>query len=195
MRFHETHVHMPTSLLADHLLFSDRVRTQSTTSCTLERFDQIAYCCIATPSVQALGIAQQLTELNCGNTDITGGSRITGVLMVEERLMIHWLEGPADALDAFWAQIEDDPRQHCLVPLLRKRSVGKRLFEGWKMQHASRNEMMAIVRKAKEQINASSDPQAVHWRHAISTLNVLLDGELTACYAPVARLGKALPHV
>ncbi len=185
---------MSTSLLADHVPSLRRARAQPTTSSTLERFDQIAYCSIATPSVQALGIAQRLTELNSSDTSITGGSKITGVLMVEERLMIHWLEGPADALDSFWAQTEDDPRQHCLVPLLRKRSVGKRLFDGWKMQHASRNEMMAIVRKAKEQINVSSDPQAMHWRYAISTLNVLLDGELTACYAPVARLEKAQPH-
>ena len=189
---------MPTSLIADDspclALTPTPIRTELSSSRDPELFDQIAYCSIATQSVGALDLAQQLKALDCNEFGGAVGSKLTGVLMVEERLLIHWLEGPADALDAFWAQTENDPRQQCLVPLLRKRRVKKRLFDGWKMQRASRNEMMALVREAKLQISASSDPQAVDWQHAISTLNVMLDGELTACYAPVPEPIQARPH-
>jgi hypothetical protein len=147
--------------------------------------DQLAYCSIATPSVQALCMADLVAAAAHG--DAVG---ITGILMWEGRLMIHWLEGPSYALDAFWAHMESDPRQHCLVPLLRKRGANQRLFTTWKMQPTSRNEMMAIVREAKEQASRSDDPQALQWQHAISTLSILLDSELTALYAQAAAAPK-----
>jgi Sensors of blue-light using FAD len=149
--------------------------------------DQLAYCSIATPSVQALCMADLVAAAARG--DEVG---ITGILMWEGRLMIHWLEGPGYALDAFWSHTESDPRQHCLVPLLRKRSAAQRLFTTWTMQPTSRNEMMAIVREAKEQASRSGDPQALQWQHAISTLSILLDSELTALYAQAAVAQK--PH-
>lgn len=143
--------------------------------------DQIAYCSVATPSVEELGMAHTIASHSGGNASL-----LTGILMWEGRLLIHWLEGSSHAIDALWEDIENDPHQHCVVPLLRKRGAAQRLFEGWKMQPTSRNEMMAIVREAKEQMSRSSDPQGQQWQHAISTLSILLDAELTACYAQTA---------
>lgn len=154
-------------------------------NCIVQPVDQIAYCSIATPSVQALGIADLIGAISPNDA-----TSITGILMWEGRLMIHWLEGPSYALDAFWAHVENDPRQHCLVPLLRKNGIAERLFSTWKTQPTSRNEMMAIVRDAKEQSSRSEDPQALQWQHAISTLSILLDGELTAYYAQAAGASK-----
>jgi hypothetical protein len=76
------------------------------------------------------------------------------------------------------------------VPLLRRRHVVQRLFATWQMHAASRNEMMAIVREAKEQASqtGSHDPE---WQHAISTLSILLDPDLTACYAQAAKPQEA----
>ena len=48
--------------------------------------------------------------------------------------------------------------------------------------------MKAIVRQAKEQASQADDPQALQWQPAINTLGILLDGELTACYAQGNRL-------
>jgi Sensors of blue-light using FAD len=147
--------------------------------------DQLAYCGIAIPSVQGLCMADLVTAAAHG--DAVG---VTGILMWEDRLMIHWLEGPPMRLDALWAKIQNDSGQHCLVPLLRRCNVRQRLFTTWQMQAASRNEMMAIVREAKEQASHTGQ-QDPDWQHAISTLSILLDPDLTACYAQAAKPQEA----
>ena len=158
----------------------------SATTGMVSFLDQLAYCSIAVPGVMSLGIADWVGEAN-GEAD---QPRISGMLMWEGRLMIHWLEGPPMQLDALWAKIQNDSGQHCLVPLVRRCNVRQRLFTAWQMQAASRNEMMAIVREAKEQASQTGqhDPE---WQHAISTLSILLDPDLTACYAQAAKPQEA----
>jgi hypothetical protein len=151
--------------------------------------DQIAYCSVASPSVSALGLVEFIRAANAAQSI----AHISGLLMWEGRLMIHWMEGPSQALDQLWAEIQNDPRQHGLVPLLHRRGVEKRLFDRWHMQPASRNEMMAIVREAKEQAGAQSLSQspaqssahahAEPLQHAIGALSILLNPDLTAFYA------------
>lgn len=172
---------MPTLLPAREKQLAQHPFDQTIAPGISQPIDQMAYCSIATPSVHALGTAELIAALKPG--DAQG---ITGILMWEGRLMIHWLEGPGYALDAFWAHLESDSRQHCLVPLLRKHKAEKRLFTTWTMQPTSRSEMMAIVRETKEQAGRSGDSQALQWQHAISTLSILLDSELTALYAQSA---------
>jgi Sensors of blue-light using FAD len=140
--------------------------------------DQLAYCGIAMPGVMSLGFADWVAQSNA-QSDLP---RISGMLMWEGRLLIHWLEGPASDIDLLWEKTQNDVGQHCLVLLLRRSGVTQRLFDSWQMHAASRNEMMAIVREAKEQANLVS-PQDTAWQYAISTLSILLDPDLTACYA------------
>jgi hypothetical protein len=148
---------------------------------TISSLDQIAYCCIATPGVVSLAWADRLAQANSSlRTPI-----ISGLLMWEGRLMLHWLEGPSAQLQPLWAEIQNDPRQYCLVLLTERRGVAKRLFADWQMQSASRNEIMAIVRKAKEQASQAQPLHDPSLQHAISTLSILLDPDLTECYAQV----------
>jgi Sensors of blue-light using FAD len=150
--------------------------------------DQIAYCSIAVPGVLSLCIADWVAQANAKSDQ----PRISGMLMWEGRLMIHWLEGSPADIDLLWERVQSDAGQHCLVPLLRRSGVEKRLFASWQMHAASRNEMMAIVREAKEQ--ASLTPlHLASWQHAISTLSILLDPDLTACYALVAKPAVVQP--
>jgi hypothetical protein len=153
--------------------------------------DQMAYCSLAVPGVNALGIADWVAQINSASVPAC----LTGMLMWEGRLMIHWLEGPPDQLHALWKRIQADSRQHCLVPLLRRSGVPQRLFTAWQMQAASRNEMLAIVREAREQANLGAQAHDAEWQHAISTLSILLDPDLTACYAQAAQpqVSLALP--
>ncbi len=145
--------------------------------------EQLAYCSIVVNEIHAMSLMQLMHE--AGLADATAD--ITGLLIWDDRLMIHWLEGPQDVLTSLWGHIQNDPRQHCLVPLLHKRGVACRLFEAWRSRPASRSEMMAIVRQAKEQASKDADPQTQQWQHAISTLSIVLDPDLTDFYAQAAR--------
>jgi Sensors of blue-light using FAD len=175
---------LPTPL-TEHTFAKD-VFGDSAATILVSHLDQMAYCSIAMPGVMSLGIADWVAEFNAEADQPS----ISGMLMWEGRLMIHWLEGPPMQLDALWAKIQNDSGQHCLVPLLRRRDVAQRLFATWQMQAASRNEMMAIVREAKEQASQVGQHDC-DWQHAISTLSILLDPDLTDCYAQAAKPQEA----
>jgi hypothetical protein len=176
--------------LIGHPFAQDTVGDATVTD-SVSPLDQMAYCSIAMPGVMSLGIADWVAQTH-GEAD---QPRISGMLMREGDLMIHWLEGSPAQLDALWAKIQNDSGQHCLVPLIRRRGVARRLFATWQMQAASRNEMMAIVREAKEQASQAPlhDPD---WHYAISTLSILLDPDLTNCYAQAAKppVPRAMPQ-
>ncbi len=141
--------------------------------------DQMAYCCIASREIGSLGIIASIQKANqAGAADA-----ISGILMWDERLMIHWLEGTAQALDGLWQQVQNDASQHCVVLLMRRRNAPARLFPNWRIQATHRQDMMAVVREAKAQASRDPDPQALQWQHAISTLSILLDPKLTTFYA------------
>lgn len=148
--------------------------------------DQIAYCCLASPHVNALRLVSDLRTHTAG---------ITGLLIWEGRLLIHWLEGSVQQIEALWAQVQCDVQQHCLVRLLHRQDAPERWFEDWQMRPTSRQEMMRVVREVKAQAGAQSDAQAdgqvdalaLQWQHAISTLSILLNPELTQFYAVQAQ--------
>jgi Sensors of blue-light using FAD len=146
--------------------------------------DQIAYCSLASPAVKALGMISQW-QAQAG---------ITGLLMWEGRLLIHWLEGAPEQIEAMWEQVQNDPQQHCVVRLLHRQGAPKRLFADWKMRQTSRQDMIVIVREIKEQASRESDSNsaALQWQHAISTLSILLDPELTRFYAQSASPSNAM---
>jgi hypothetical protein len=159
----------------------------------VQPLDQIAYCCLVSPGALASGLADLVVQANQQGSE----PAISGLLMWDGRLMLHWMEGARDALDLMWDQVQNDPRQHCLVPLLHRRGVSKRLFSNWQMQPSSRNEMMSIVREARQ---LASQPlhhevemkaQTESMQHAIGTLSILLNPDLAPLYAQQGRLSDA----
>jgi hypothetical protein len=154
--------------------------------------DQLGYCCLVSPGVLALGMEEWIASFNPSGQSAV----VTGLLIWDGRLMIHWLEAPRITLDALWERIQSDARQHCLVLLKHERGMAKRLFERWQMQPASRNEMMAIVREAREIASRAEDQAQASWQHAMSTLSILLNPELSPFYAqaqqPVQPAGSQL---
>ena len=144
------------------------------------QIDQLAYCSLASPEVSALQLTSQLQKSPAG---------ITGLLIWEGRLFIHWLEGSAEQIKSLWEQVQSDKQQHCVVRLSYAQAAQKRLFADWQMRQTNRAEMMVIVREVKERASKErqSDAQAREWQHAINTLSILLDPELTHFYAQPAQ--------
>lgn len=147
------------------------------------RFDQIAYCCLASPHVNALRLVSDLSTHPAG---------ITGLLIWEGRLLIQWLEGSAQQIEALWAQVQADVQQYCVVRLLHRQGTPQRLFTDWQMRQISRQEMMKIVREVKAQAAEHNDAHALPWQHAINTLSILLNPELTRFYATPAQAEHAV---
>ena len=156
--------------------------TEPTLSTAL--FDQIAYCSLASPGVSAL---QLVSQLQASPADITG------LLIFEGRLLIHWLEGPPEQIQSLWAQVQSDEQQYCVARLMYRQPKSERLFAEWQMRAANRQEMMLIVREIKELVikDQQTDAQALEWQHTISMLSILLDPELTRFYAPPAQAGNS----
>jgi Sensors of blue-light using FAD len=149
--------------------------------------DQLAYCCLASPGVLALGMEEWIESFHSPDHE----PQVSGLLIWEGRLMIHWLEGPRHLLDVLWTQIQNDPRQHCLVLLKHEPGIKKRWFANWQMQPTSRNEMMTIVREARDQAHLAGAKQQEALQHAIGTLSILLNPELTPIYAQFANPANA----
>jgi hypothetical protein len=144
-----------------------------------QAFDQIAYCSIATPSLHAAGMDGLITRFQHSNAR----HDITGMIMRDGDLIIQWLEGPPDAVHRLWVLIQKDERHHCIVQLIHRQGVSKRLFANWSLLTTSRNEMMAIIRHARAHTLKNQDSEPSPWQHAISTLSILMDSELSAYYA------------
>jgi Sensors of blue-light using FAD len=111
---------------------------------------------------------------------------ITGVLLADGRLNVHYIEGAEAVVLALWARIQADPRHHSIVLLHQALGATKRLFP----QHAllrgqaSRAEILSLVRSAYQLTEGATRPA---WAHAIAPLIILLDGEFGHAYAGVAR--------
>jgi hypothetical protein len=111
---------------------------------------------------------------------------ITGVLLADGRLNVHYVEGAEAVVLALWARIQVDPRHHSIVLLHQEPGATKRLFS----QHAllrgqaSRAEMLSLVRSAYQHTEGPARPA---WAHAIAPLIILLDGEFGHAYAGPAR--------
>lgn len=103
--------------------------------------------------------------------------------MRDNNLIIQWFEGTREAVNQLWLNIQRDTRHHCIVQLIHRQDASKRLFEHWSLQTASRNEMIAIIGQARQQAEKLQGDDSNPWRHAISTLSILLDPDLSALYS------------
>lgn len=155
-------------------------KAQFESNTEIGQVDQLVYCSLASPDLSELRLSSQL---------INNASGITGLLIWEGKLIIHWLEGSAQQIQSLWAQVQSDEQQHCVVRLMYRQAAAKSLFANWQMRLTNRKEMMGIVREIKELASKDkqSDAQAQEWQHAISTLSILLDPELTRFYAQPAQ--------
>jgi hypothetical protein len=68
---------------------------------------------------------------------------VTGVLMASGNLFFQVLEGPAEAVDALYEKIQQDPRHRHVVLLGSEESVVERLFPDWAMKAISLEESRA----------------------------------------------------
>lgn len=136
-------------------------------------FYQLAYCSVLTQDLNAVA-THQIIEQSRRNNAANG---ITGMLMIDNGLVIQWLEGSKAQVRKLWATLQDDPRHHCLVELLHRDFADERLFPDWTMQRATREEMLAIVHSAREQAEAG-EPSP--WADAIATLCMLIDPDYAA---------------
>jgi hypothetical protein len=141
--------------------------------------DQLAYCCLRTPAASLQDTAQRISRMQHEDQS----QLLSGLLMWDGRLMIHWLEGERRMLDKLWCDIQNDPHHHCLVLLNQERGVARRVFRRWEMCQTSRNEMRAVVRELRSRAQSSSLIPDTGWIHAMSTLSILLNQDFAPLYA------------
>lgn len=107
---------------------------------------QLAYCSVLEASVgegDLQGIITHAQTLNARRG-------ITGSLMVQNALVVQWIEGPEPQVELLWQKLLDDSRHHSVVLLIRKSAVSQRLFPQWSMQHVSRADLLEIVSAARQ---------------------------------------------
>lgn len=176
---------MPTAFVETVVNTPAHVAARTPTNDRQPAVDRLIYCCLASPGVKALGWQDLIAE----QTLLEPARKITGLLMWDGRLMIHCLEGPCGWLESTWAQIQSDPRQHCLVMLRYEQDISKRALRRWQMQPVSRGEMVALVRNLREDNarsaqNLQKNLHTDDWAHAIGTLSIMLNPDSAALYAP-----------
>jgi Sensors of blue-light using FAD len=145
---------------------------------------QMAYCSVLTQPLSKAQLQDMIDQAQRNNLI----HNITGILMVEQELVIQWLEGGETAVRELWAKLHLDPRHHCLVELLHRNFVTERLFPDWSMHRSSREEMLSLVHSARE--SAHGD-QSSPWAAAIATLCILIDPEYAKHYAPAMQRALA----
>lgn len=59
---------------------------------------------------------------------------ITGFLMSSGGLFLQVIEGPVEAVNALWEEIQRDPRHRNMLVLTMRRDVPNRLFPDWSMR-------------------------------------------------------------
>lgn len=141
----------------------------------IESFYQIAYCSVLKQQMDEADV-QQMVAHSQRNNQARG---ITGMMMIDQGLVIQWLEGSKDDVRQLWAKLQKDNRHHCIVQLLQRDFTDTRLFPDWSMQRTTREDMLAIVHSARE--NAERG-EPTPWAGAIATMCILIDPEYAKTY-------------
>jgi Sensors of blue-light using FAD len=131
---------------------------------------QLAYCSVLTA---ALPVAdRQNLVAKAQQYNLAAG--ITGLLMMDQSVVVQWLEGDKAAVRKLWGSLQRDTRHHCLVELLHREYQETRLYPNWSMHHATRQEMLEIIHQARDQANYGIPNP---WEPAIAKLCELIDAE------------------
>jgi Sensors of blue-light using FAD len=136
---------------------------------------QMAYCSILKQELDAASVQEIVAQAQRNNL----ASNITGMLMIEQGLVIQWLEGSKADVRTLWAKLQRDPRHHCIVELLHRHVAQERLFPDWSMQRTNRQEMLEIIHSAREQAQRG-EPSP--WAGAIATMCILMDPDYAKSY-------------
>jgi hypothetical protein len=139
---------------------------------------QLAYCSLPSDELDTQSFSQMIQRARLANAE----HGITGLLLTNTRLVIQWIEGSRAAVAQLWSNIEQDSRHHSVVQLIYKERVSARLFDRFRVRHASRSEMTTIVREALAL--AQKDPALTQELSSpIATLSILLDTGLSEFYS------------
>lgn len=131
---------------------------------------QLVYCSLLKEPLTQDEVASLLAQARSNNAL----NAITGQLMMDDGLVIQWLEGPSDRVRSLWRKLLADTRHHCVVPLVPRKPLPTRAFSDWAMRAATRQEMVEIVKFARDMANDPNEP-ASPWAPAVATLCVLLE--------------------
>lgn len=109
-------------------------------------------------------------------------SGVTGLMMIDNGLVVQWIEGQRDVVRALWDKLLRDTRHYCIVELLHRDFQEQRVYPDWSMKPTTRQEMLAIVHSARE---AAQSPIGLPnpWADAIGALCILIDPEYSRAYA------------
>jgi hypothetical protein len=139
---------------------------------------RLMYCSVSAAEMTP----QVLDQIFDAGTRNNQRHNITGSLISNGRLNMHFLEGPETAVRALWEKIQSDTRHHSIVQIFEQKLQGPRLFPKWALLRgqASKQEMLAMVRCAYLSADAAAWPE---WSHSIGPLMILLDGEFGHMYS------------
>ncbi len=133
-------------------------------------FYQLAYCSILKECMSETKTDLLVEHAQRNNLK----NEVTGLLMIDHTLVVQWIEGPRSTVRKLWDKLQLDPRHHCIVQLLHRDYQEQRIYPDWAMQRVPREDIVAIVRSAKE-----LDDMRLYlpnpWSPAISTLADFLD--------------------
>ncbi len=144
---------------------------------------RLAYCSVLTSDLTPDAIASLIGQAQHNNAQ----SGITGQLMIDQNLVIQWIEGPKVAIDSLWQRLQADTRHHCLVQLLHAANAPERVFAAWAMRRATRQEMIELIKQA-QMLAATAGP----WSAAIGILRELV--EPTQSQATARSYHPSTPH-
>ncbi len=135
-------------------------------------FYQLAYCSLlkeplSTEQIDALVLDAQ--QRNARND-------VTGLLMIDQGIVVQWIEGRRDMVRQLWDKLLMDPRHHCIVQLMHLDFQEQRVYPDWAMQRATRQDIVSIVRSAKELADMQLGlPNP--WAGAIAALSTLIGAD------------------
>ena len=139
---------------------------------------QLVYCSILKKGMTAQEIDQLVAHAQATNKQ----NDVTGLLMIDNGLVVQWIEGRRDVVRGLWDKLLRDTRHYCIVELLHRDFQEQRLYPDWSMKPTTRQEMLAIVHSARE---AAQSPTGWPnpWADAIGALCILIDPEYSKAYA------------
>lgn len=133
-------------------------------------FYQLAYCSILKDAMGQPEIDALVAHAQANNAK----HEITGLMMIDQGLIVQWIEGRRSVVRNLWDNLLADPRHYCVVELLHRDFQDHRMYPDWSMRLASRIEMIATVRQAHDLAQAPLGlPNP--WAPAITKLCELID--------------------
>jgi Sensors of blue-light using FAD len=136
------------------------------------RLGQILVC----SRVRGKPSAAQLKALHDLSAQNNRNRGLTGVLLCDDNVFVHWLEGMTDYLDEAWTSIINDNRHDKLVVFWECRDAPERLFGDWTM--GLRNtfvarDLLEMLRRVQRLNSPKALLRAIHYEVFIESLDFL----------------------